>query len=522
MSTSLLERGAPLEIEAEVCVVGSGAGGAVAAAELAAAGRDVVMLEQGHHWTRRDFSQREDEMLPRLFEEAGMRQTADGSITILQGRNVGGSTVHNLCYAFRTPGPILRVWREEHGLEGLTPEALAPSFERVERHLRVKPIEEREVNALNALVRRGAERLGFSGFLARHNREGCIGAGYCILGCSYDAKQSMLVTYVPRGEEAGVRVFADARAERLEAEGGRIRRVLGHAVDGAGRPGAPFRVDARVVVLSAGAVASPDLLLRSGLANASGRVGENLHLHPSVIAAGVFEEPVHAYRGIPQSYYVDEFIDLERDPHAGFVLMPIAGFPILQATQLPGFGRAHFRHMKTFAHQAGLLALLHDRSTGTVRPGSSFGRPEIRYSLVPEDRAQLTAGLRRCAEVLLAAGAREVLVPYLAEPLVVRRPEELEAIDRRGVRQGEIPIASTHPQSTCAMGADPQRSVVGPFGESHDVRGLFLADMSVFPTSLGAPPQITTAALADRTAHHIAERWDELGGGGARVAGRPA
>ena len=509
MSLNLLEQQGPLELDAEVCVIGSGAGGAVAAAELAAAGRDVVLLEQGHHWTRRDFTQREEEMLPRLFEEAGMRQTVDGTITILQGRNVGGSTVHNLCYAFRTPDPILEMWRKEHGLEELTPEALGPSFERVERQLKVKPIEEGELNALNRIVRRGAEKMGYSGLVAQHNREGCIGAGYCILGCSYDAKQSMLITYVPRAEEAGARLFANARVEGLEAEGGRIRRVVGHGVDAAGRLGVAFSVEAPVVVLAAGAVASPDLLLRSGLANSSGRVGLGLHLHPSVVAAGVFDEPVHAYRGIPQSYYVDEFIDLASDPHTGYVLMPIAGFPILQATQLPGFGRDHFQLMKQFAHQAAMLVLLHDQSAGSVRPGPSLSRPEIRYELTPHDAAQLAQGLLHCTEVLFAAGARQVVIPRFPEPLILNREADLSIITQRGVRQGEIPMASTHPQSTCAMGSDPTRSVVGAWGESHDVSGLFVADMSVFPTSLGAPPQITTAALADRTAHHILDRWPD-------------
>ena len=161
MIEPLLARGGDLVTRADVCVIGSGAGGAVAAAELAAAGRDVVVLEQGEHWTSRDFTQREDEMLPRLFEEAGMRQTVDGGITILQGRCVGGSTVHNLCYAFRTPPAILRMWREEHALPELTEAALAESFARVEANLRVKPIREDEVNTLNRLLRvgRGAARL---------------------------------------------------------------------------------------------------------------------------------------------------------------------------------------------------------------------------------------------------------------------------------------------------------------------------------------------------------------------------
>jgi len=230
-------------------LLGRREGGAVAAAELAEGGLDVVVLEAGHHWTSADFTQREEEMLPRLFEEAGMRQTEDGSVIVLQGRCVGGSTVHNLCYAFRTPDPILRLWRDEHGLAELTTEAMAPSFDRVEQTVKVKPIRPDEVNALNAVIRRGTEKLGWSGFVTRHNREGCVKSGYCILGCSYDAKQSMLVTYVPKAARAGARVYADARAERIEVANGRVAGVAGRVVDPAGRVGAPPSVRAPVVVL---------------------------------------------------------------------------------------------------------------------------------------------------------------------------------------------------------------------------------------------------------------------------------
>ena len=216
MIEKLLERGGDRVESADVCVIGSGGGGAVVAAEIASAGRSVVVLEQGHHWTRADFVQREDQMLPRLFEEAGMRQTVDGGVTVLQGRCVGGSTVHNLCYAFRAPEPIVDMWREEHGLDELTPRSLEPSYRRVEANLRVKPIREDEVNSLNRLIRAGTEKLGYSGFVTHHNREGCVRAGYCILGCSYDAKQSMLVTYIPRADRAGARIYANARAERIE------------------------------------------------------------------------------------------------------------------------------------------------------------------------------------------------------------------------------------------------------------------------------------------------------------------
>jgi choline dehydrogenase-like flavoprotein len=496
-----------LALQADVCVIGSGAGGAVAAAELAEGGRSVVVLEQGPHWTAKDFSQREDEMLPRLFEEGGLRQTTDGAIQILQGRSVGGSTVHNLCYCLRTPDAILRMWQKEHGLAELTPEALAPSFARVERGLKVKPIRKDEVNALNRLVRRGADTLGYSGFVTKHNREGCVQSGYCLLGCSYDAKQSMLITYVPRADAAGARIYAGARVERIEADGGRVKRVLGRGVSPEGEVRGSFEVSARAVVLAAGAVNSPDLLLRSGLANGSGQVGANLHLHPSVIATGFFDEEIHAYRGIPQSSYIDEFIDLERDPHSGYVLMPIIAFPALTAAMTPGFGRAHSGLMRDYAKTAGLLVLLHDRTSGRVASGGSQAKPRIDYALEARDAEQIAEGLVHCAEVLFAAGARRVLIPYQPEPLLLERGDDLTEIARRGAAHGQLTTASTHPQSTCRMGADPKRSVVGPWGECHEVEGLFVADMGVFPTSLGAPPQITTAMFGDRTAHHILDHW---------------
>jgi choline dehydrogenase-like flavoprotein len=484
---------------ADACVIGSGAGGAVVAALLAEGGRDVVLLEQGAHHARADFDQREDSMLPRLFEDAAMRTSDDGAVAILSGRGLGGSTVHNLCYSFRAPPPVLEVWEREHGVRELA--SLAASFERVEAGLSVRDISPEELNPLNQRLKAGAELLGYHGLVARHNRVGCVRSGFCILGCAYDAKQSMLVTYVPRSDRAGARIYTDCRAERVEGAAG-ARRVVATLVGARGEARGELSVEAPIVVACAGALATPLLLARSGLGAASGQLGRNLHLHPSVMAVGIFPEELHAYYGIPQAYYVDEFIDLSRDPHSGYALMPIAGFPVLTAANLPGFGRAHFEWLRQLPRMGGLLALLHDRSSGSVDEDWT-GRPRIRYALDEPDRRLLTTGLKRVVEVLWASGAERVLVPYLDEPLVLRPEDGVAAVDVRGVRPGAIPLASTHPQSTARMGGDPARSVVDSFGELHDAPGVFVADMSVFPTSLGAPPQITTAALADRTAHYI-------------------
>lgn len=497
-----------VSLRCEVCVIGTGAGGAVVAKELAEAGRDVVVLEQGGHYTREDFTQREDEMMPLLYEDMGQRVTDDGSVLILQGRNVGGSTVHNLCYSFRTPAPILDKWGREDGVREMSYADLVPSFERVETMLKVKQIRPEEVNVLNDKIRQGCEKLGYHGFVTRHNRENCLGSGFCLLGCSYDAKQSMLVTYVPAASQAGARIYADCPVTSLVATGGRVRTVQATAVDADRQPRARVRVDADVVVVSAGAINTPQILLNSRIGNRNGQVGRNLHLHPSVLVAGFYDEEIHGYRGIPQSYYVDQFIDLEKDPDRGYILMPVFGYPIATASQLPGFGADHAAIMRDYHRMVAILVLLHDQSAGTVTVDRS-GKPRVAYRLTPDDETQILEGMEHCAEILFASGARRVLVPYEV-PLWLRPGDGLGAIRGRGLKPNAIQIASTHPQSTCRMGEDPERAVVNSWGRSHEIPNLFVADMSVFSTSIGAPPQITTAALADRTAKHIAADWARL------------
>ena len=513
--SGMIVRGAEIDgdlaLSAEVCVIGSGAGGAVIAKQLAEAGRDVVILEQGGYHTKDDFTQREDEMMPLLYEDMGQRATTDQSILILQGRNVGGSTVHNLCYCFRTPEPILQLWQREFGVRDMLGPDLQASFERVEQMLKVKPIRPDEVNTLNNKIRVGCEALGYSGFVTNHNREHCTKSGFCLLGCPFDAKQSMLITYVPAAVAAGARLYADCAARRIVAEAGRARRVEGEVLDELGRPRHRYSVTAQVIVLCAGAINSPALLLQSGLANGNGQVGQGLHLHPSVLLSGIYDEDIYGFRGIPQSYYVDEFIDLEQDPKSGYILMPVYGFPVMTATQLPGFGSAHFEIMKQYHRMVGILVLMHDQSSGAVAVDRN-GRPQITYTLDAKERQLMAEGMQHCAEILFASGAQRVMAPY-SKPVMLEAGDPLDVFVQRGVRQGDIPIASTHPQSTTRMGEDRKTAVVNSYCQSHEVPNLFVCDMGVFPTSLGAPPQISTAAIADRTAGYIAENWSGLAKG---------
>ena len=492
---------------ADVCVIGSGAGGAVAAKELAASGRSVVVLEAGAFHDPAEFSRREPEMLLRLFWDGGMRASGDGSIMVYQGKGVGGSTVHNLCYAVRTPGPILDKWRAEFGIHDLSPADLAPSLDRVEAALGVKPIPEEQVNPLNQVIRRGCQALGWHGHVQRHNREPCpdCSAG-CVLGCPRSepgtGKQSMAVTYVPQALEAGARLYSDCSAQTILMENGRAIGVMASLLSNDRRRAHRLTVHSQVVILAAGAINSPQIWMNSHVPDRGGQAGRNLHLHPAAFVGGIFDEEIDAYSGIPQSFYIDQFLDLERRPDGGYLLMPVFGPPVLVAASLPSFGRQHWDTMRHYRHMAALLVLLHDRSSGRVTVNRS-GDPVITYHLSRDDRSIMVEGLENAARLLFAAGARRVILPHTRR-VVIERGDSLDVIRRRGIVENDISIASSHPQGTLRMGADPRRSVVDSFGQAHAIRGLYVADASLFPSSVGVPPTLTISAMADRIARRIA------------------
>ena len=484
---------------ADVCVIGSGAGGAVVAKELAEAGLSVIILEAGEHHDPATFGTYEPEMLRRLFWDSGLRCTRDGSILISQGRGVGGSTVHNLCYAVRPPQTLLHRWG--------VPE-IWYHFDPVEETLGVTQMQETDVNPLNAVIRRGCEAMRWRGGLQRHNRGACSMCGArCLFGCpnskstqtqpTRTGKQSMAVTYIPLALEMGVRLYSDCTAEKIHVEKGRTIGVSARL------PSGELQIQSKGVVLAAGAINSPQLWLKSGLPNANRRVGKNLHLHPAVFVGGIFDETIDGHLGIPQSYYIDEFLDLRRAPDSGYLLMPAFGSEMIVATSLPGFGRGHRELMERYRHIAALLVLLHDRTTGRVSINHK-GTPNISYRLRRSDKQVLVEGITNAARLLFAAGATEIIMPY-TERLPIKTEADLEIIRQRGIVSHDIILASSHPQGTLQMGEDRHKSVVKLSGESHAVKGLFVADASLFPTSIGIPPTLTIAAFARHVAGQIIE-----------------
>ena len=470
---------------ADVVVVGSGAGGSAAAQRLAAAGHEVLVLEMGDRELPSSFTQREEDMLPRLFQDAAARTTLDGSIAVMQGLGLGGSTLHNLNLCKRVEDELLDHWASEQGLPEL-PQRLSDCYDSIEQDLAVSWVEDHQLNRNNQLFRQGVEALGWEGGRLQHNRLGCVGSGYCELGCAYDAKMNAARVLLPQAEQAGARVLTGARVTRVLHTGGRVRGVLAQTSKGT------LRVEARAVVLAASATGSPALLLASGLEDRHRQVGAHLHLHPGGTVGALFEEEVLGWQGIPQGWECTQYLH-PTDPDRRMWMVPVFGHPVTTAAMLPGFGPEHTAIMRRYRHLAAITPMLHDYSSGRVL-ATREGKPLVRYRLDAADSAAMAQGMAAGARILLAAGATEAVLPY-AKPLVVRSHKEAEAAASRLVRRLDPPLAAVHPMGSLRVGSDPRTSACDGFGRLHGAKGLWVADGSLMPTSTGGPPQLTIYAL---------------------------
>jgi choline dehydrogenase-like flavoprotein len=476
-------------VDADACVIGAGAGGAVAAKELAEGGMSVAMLEEGEWHDTDEFTARPRDMTLRLYRDAGQVATLGTPPIVLPlGRAVGGTTLVNSGTCFRTPAPVLELWRERFGLEQLTEPALEPFFRRVERTLNVAQVPARLAGRNAAIVRRGAEALGWSGDFLFRNVRGCVGSGVCAFGCPAGAKQHVGITYVPRAWAAGATTYTGARAERIELRGGRAREVVART-----RGGGRLRVRCEHVIVACGTIHTPLLLRRQGLGGESGELGRNLAIHPATAVRALFDEEIELWRGVPQSYYVDEFAD------EGLMFEGAAGPPDYMSMTLPGLGARHRELMEEIGRMSQFGVMVSDTSRGRVH--EAFGRAHVRYDLNAHDTAAFKRGLERLTELYWAAGARAVLVPAVGVPVL--RDGDSGPLQRARVRARDLELMAFHPLGTARAGADPGRAVLDGDLAVHGVRGVHVADGSAVPSSLGVNPQITIMALATRLAFHL-------------------
>lgn len=486
------------EIEADVCVVGSGAGGAVIAKELAEAGLRVVVLEKGERTTRYDFTQKEAEVFVRFYEDAGMRSVQDQSITILHAKSVGGTTVFNDNICFRAAEFVLSSW-ERTGIPEISLETMIPYYERVEQEISVSRIKEAEVSRNDQVLHRGAKNLGLDPQRFYHNRKDCIGCGGCYLGCSYLRKNDMSMTYIPKAEKASAQVFANTTAEEIERKGNRVSAIVASEYDPKSRKlKGRIRVRAKRFVLAGGAISTPILLLKNGFGRLNSNIGRHLSLHPMFANLGVMADPIRFYEGIPQCEYVSQ---LNEADGTGFVLEGLGAHPILTALVLSSFGKKHCEGMKEYEKFSVHYVMIKDRPQGRIQV-SRNGDIRIYYKFHPQDQRSLREGMKLSARVSFAAGAKKVYMAHVDAP-VMYDPKQVEELDRLRFEANRIVLYSAHQFSTCRMGPDPKTAVTDAYGQMHGMENLYISDTSLFPTSLGYNPQLTMMALATRNAAHL-------------------
>ncbi|MGN8274643.1 GMC family oxidoreductase N-terminal domain-containing protein [Pseudomonas sp. SMN5] len=501
-----------LHLEADVAIIGSGAGGGTTAEILSAAGYKVLLIEEGPLKTSHDFKLLEDQAYTSLYQEGLGRMSKDGAITILQGRAVGGTTLINWTSSFRTPDQTLYHWAAEHQVKGHSPAEMAPWFEQMEQRLGVAPWLI-PPNANNDVIRKGCEQLGYSWHVIPRNVRGCWNLGYCGLGCPSNAKQSMLVTTIPATLDKGGALLYLARAERLILKNDVVVGLECLAMDErcVAPNGRRITVKARHYVLAGGGINSPALLLRSDAPDPHRRLGKRTFLHLVNTSAGQFDEVINPFYGAPQSIYSDHF-QWQDGPtgRMSYKLEVPPLHPALAATLLGGFGSESAAHMGQLPHTHAMLALLrdgfHPDSPGGNVELRSDGTPVLDYPVSPYIRDGLRRAFHSMAEIQFAGGAKAVMPVHSDARYVKTLAEARTLIDSLDLALHRTRLSSAHVMGGCAMGENRQNAVADSLGRHHQLGNLSIHDGSLFPTSIGANPQLSVYGLTAKLATSLAER----------------
>ena len=481
------------ELECDVVIIGTGAGGAPVAKRLAERGLAVVMLEEGAFYTREHFNGDMIQMQRAMYRDLG-GVMALGNVPdfIPVGRAVGGTTVINSGTALPPPEPVLRSWVEDFGLTDLAPERFGRYVEQVLAFLEVGPTEDKHLGDTARLIAKGCDALGFEHGPLPRNAPGCDAQARCCFGCPSDAKRSTNVSYVPAALDSNAFLYTETVAERVLLESGRAVGVVATT-----RAGGRLTLRARATVLACGSLLTPLMLLRQGIANRSRQVGRNLTIHPAMGAAAQLDHVTDAFRTVPQGYGIDE---LWRE---GLLFEGAGATPELIAAATHEIGPDFMRFADHMDRLIFFGFAVKDTSRGRVVRGVS-GRPLITYYLNRQDRQQLKRGTDLLARILFAAGAERVFLTIRGFE-VIDSEAELERFAQAKVAARDFDISAYHPLGTTRMGVAAKTSVVGPDHQCHDVGGLYICDGGVIPSSLGANPQITIMALATRAGDKIAE-----------------
>jgi choline dehydrogenase-like flavoprotein len=481
--------------EADVAVIGAGAGGSAIATALSEAGLRVIVLEAGSHWEPKDFKQDSAWSLRNLYQNRGTRTTVGNClIPVPGGRGVGGSTLINSAICFRTPDKILDDWVDNYGCSRLNKAEMQPRLDRVWETIgvTVNPVAFQRNN--NLIFKAGADALGIPGDWLPRSAPGCIGCGVCQMGCPTGGKSSADRSFLPIALATGnCSVHGDCRVQSVETEGGRVTAVSGQMIDPSDlKPKGHFRVRARAFVSSAGPVGTPRFLLSAGLTD-DRVVGQSLFIHPTSGQMARFEQEIRPWHGVTQGYCVDRWEE-------GYLLQVYSLSPDQLFMAMPySLGDSRLEAIRDFKNMALAGPLVHDEdSVGRVTLSG------LMYFLGDGDRRRLLAGIRETARVFFAAGAQEVYTGIVGSK-PIKRVEDIDAAVTDDIPARDLYLYASHPMSTVPMGGDPERAAVDPDGRVYGWDNLFVADASVFPTSLGVNPQVSTMAIGLTIGQSVAD-----------------
>jgi choline dehydrogenase-like flavoprotein len=497
-------------LEADVAIIGTGAGGGTTAEILAKAGLKVILIEEGPLKSSNDFKMDERQAYKDLYQENAGRMNKDGSMSILQGRCVGGTTVINWTSSFRTPEQTLQYWADNFDTQGASKEEMAPWFDKMEERLNIS-LWALPANENNAVLSRGADKLGVPWQIIPRNVKGCWDLGFCGMGCPTNAKQSMLVTTIPSAMDDGSQLLYSARAERLTMDNDKVTGIEVTALDKSYRPtGVKLTVKATTVVLAAGGINGPAMMLRSGAPDPKGLIGKRTFLHPTSFSFASFEQDINAYYGAPQSLYSDHFQWDSVSGPVGYKLEVPPLHPGLTSVLLMGHGEEQFDEINKLPNLNSMISLLRDGFDDDSEGGSielaSDGSAIVDYPI----NDYLWEGVKRShltmSELQFAAGAKAVRPAHTEAKWETSWEDSKAAINKLSYSASRAQLGSAHVMGGMTMGENLDRCVVDSNGKYHYLDNLYVIDGSVFPTSIGANPQLSIYGMACKQATKLAEK----------------
>lgn len=498
------EQRAPFSANVDVVVIGSGAGGAVVARELARDGRSVLVLEEGGHYSPQEYGALPpSQSFRRLAREAGMSVALGVGdtplISLLAGKCVGGSSVLTGAVCFRIPDEVLHTWSSELALSRMTLEGVEPYFQEVEQLCHVETVPEHMRSRATELFVAGAASVGVEMKSMRRNTNGCRGAARCNFGCPNGAKMSVDQSFLPDAVAHGATIVSDALVQKIDITGGKARGVRGRFLDGiTGEPGVPFEVRAKVVVVACGSMHTPILLRKSGLDSV--HIGRHLTLHPAVRVGALFDEAVDGWDGALQSVYSDHYLS------EGIWLNGVYSAVNVLAAAFPGLGHEHRRLVKSMPNLAFFGGMVHDDGGGQVRRWLSR-EPLVTYKMIRRDKERLIKTIQILGKMAFGAGAREVLLPIFGMPSVTK-PKELDFLSDGKLHASRVECMAFHPLGSAKMSAVREAGVVKPSGETWDVDNLFVIDGSILPTSIGVNSQLPIMGISMMLARGLVDAFD--------------